>query len=1803
MSSSLATQPGPLTWVKPEIDFALERARTALATYFAEPDRNGDALSAALASVREVTGALQIIGMEAPGRFSKEVDAILDALAKHEVTPTPELKDLVDRASIRLERYLGDLMAGAPENDMSLLPIMDELVRARGSQFVYDPVLFHPDLNVFPPLLASGVLLEGDALCNLVKCQRGHFQRGMLSWLRHQSEAGLVQMRDALGEIERAQPAPRSRAPWWVASAFVEGLLHGGLATADNTKRTASRIDRYLAAFASGVPASAELMRELLFHLAHCEPVSPLVRDVQSLYEHDRCVVRSASAEIVEIDKTQFEPVLRRAQDLLNLVNQGSTGAGLASCDVATELQTCLAQLGELVADLGHQPMGTLTEAMQAVAAELAVLSPERRSAVVLEVTTAMMVVEKRLWNGNFALPDAVAEFDGIRKRLIAFVPDGQNEGGQDSGTTPEAGLPPREDRELLRVVAGEISATLQRVEQSLDAFFRGQVPIPSLIQLPELMRSVTGALSVLGVESAAHLIDRCTSIVATLEEPGRITSEQETTLLAEGLSSVMLYIQALDHGNREELCAVETLLARFDAREALLASSSALDFHTSTEDPQATQPAELDFDLLVVPPKVGMAPIQEDRIETFRNGEEVTKAELAEILDHFDLSALQDDSETEAIALEAKADVLVGVIDTDSPQDSHASMALSGDLDPNGIEVDATAQGVDPEIVSIFIEEANELLEAMGGLLARARAQPDDWGNLTTLRRSYHTLKGSGRMAGLHAIGDAAWTIESLLNQWLEAERPVSQDLIRLSELGRDLFIGWIADVAQRGRTIVRTAYLSAEAKRVAQELAGAVEGTTRDADIVGTVSTVSLEMSMDLPASKLEPDVSTFVVSPLPGPLFGVFVEEARQNVSALRVGLAALGPVADAEARDAMTRAAHTLGGIARTAGFPDIAIVTSVIENAPLASGDCPESVEVLRSAFTTLEALVDTVAAGNMPNLTGVLRAKFIRQATAFKDLGGLPIEASVPHPRVCSPKSAYEPDGSGIETTPGLSVEGESSCSGSVVQSKEEDRGELPSKGTVSRETSNRRLLNDDVDAQLLPIFLDEVRDLGPLIGADLRHLRNEPTDVAAFDSLRRVLHTIKGGARMVGAIRLGELVHIMEGRLEGALDKGAMRPDALDLLEGEFDRLTSGFEALERGEPERDITRPSEVGMDSTSTAAAVPQERIGADAAPSLAAHIRVAADTLDRLLNQAGEISISRGRIELEAQTFKQFLLELTDSVLRLRGQLKEIEIRAESRLQATQSEASERDPVFDPLEFDRFTRFQELTRFMAESLYDVTTVQQHLLVSLDEVQAALTAQSRLNRSLQDDLMRLRTVTFQNIAERLYRVARQAARETAKKVEFEVVGGQTEVDRGVLERIASPLEHLVRNAVTHGIEDIEHRLSAGKMAAGNIHLVLRQETNDLVISLADDGRGIDHDRVFAKALELGWLPADAQPSNSQLEQMILRPGFSTATQISELSGRGVGMDVVANEVRALGGSLEIATERGYGTTFTLRVPLTLAVAKALLVSAAGRRWAILSKLVEQVQEVPGSRLSELCANEAIDWMGHRYPVFYLPQLLGEVATPSQDRLRHFILLMHSGDRRCAVLVDQLSTNQDVVLKKIGPQLAGVPGVNGASVLPNGEVVFLLDPTSLLDRARISQAHPQEISAPPVRAAALVMVVDDSLTVRNVTSRLLIRNGYRVTTARDGLDALQQIQDARPDVLLVDIEMPRMDGFELTKNLKASQRTSSLPIIMITSRLAPKHREYARQLGVDLYLGKPFEEHELLGHVEALTSSVAAA
>jgi chemosensory pili system protein ChpA (sensor histidine kinase/response regulator) len=970
----------------------------------------------------------------------------------------------------------------------------------------------------------------------------------------------------------------------------------------------------------------------------------------------------------------------------------------------------------------------------------------------------------------------------------------------------------------------------------------------------------------------------------------------------------------------------------------------------------------------------------------------------------------------------------------------------------------------------------------------------------------------------------------------------------------------------------------------------------------------------------------------------LYRILVDEAREHVATLQRELALMRGDGARAPSPSMVRASHTLCGIHRTGGFPVVATLAKSLEQALIALGEregaMPSGVEpVVARAVAALADLVSRVASRQ-----AFAPSEAREAAESGAELEALRQEAT-PTEHDAETHAARDADlddeaaGAPAATAPAST---ETRATGASVQPINVRPLRAPD-AAPRRDAPETSLadVRDVLESDVLPIFLEEAADLFPQAGEELRGWRRDPASNGA-QKLRRTLHTFKGSARMAGAMRLGELAHRMESRLFEGESPIEATPALFEALDTDLDHIAYVLDRLRAGEANTPLPwLGEEAGPEAASADGAAAAPDVDAAPAASESAHaaepaageaaasaepeagtramLRVRADTIDRLVNEAGEVAIARARVEGELRALKANLLELTNSVIRLRGQVREIEIQAESQIQSRMGAMQQTHEGFDPLEFDRYTRFQELTRSLAEGVNDVSTVQQSLLRNLDDADAALVAQARMSREVSQQLFAIRTVPFGSVSERLYRILRATARELDKRANLDIHGAQVELDRSVLEKLIGPLEHLLRNALDHGLESRDARLAAGKSATGELTLTVRQVGNEVVLELADDGAGIDFARVAERARSLHLIAADARPSDAQLVECIFRPGFSTASKVTQISGRGIGMDVVRTEINALGGRVELATERGRGTTFTIVLPLTLAVAQAVLVRAGGRLWALPAPMVEQVQQVKADALVNLYVKREVAWQGRTYPFHYLPRLLGDTLHNPESARYNPVLLLKSGQSHAAIHVDEMVGNQEIVVKNIGPQLARVSGISGATVLGTGEIVLIINPVQLAQRVDVDIALPPapgtapQAGAPRLAAVAgggppLVLVVDDSLTVRKITSRLLTREGFGVATAKDGVDALEAIGEQAPDVILLDIEMPRMDGFEFAKTLKGDRRHARIPIIMITSRTAEKHRSRAQELGVDVYLGKPFQEDELLRHIRALTRAAVA-
>ncbi|WP_127564543.1 Hpt domain-containing protein [Stenotrophomonas indicatrix] len=769
-------------------------------------------------------------------------------------------------------------------------------------------------------------------------------------------------------------------------------------------------------------------------------------------------------------------------------------------------------------------------------------------------------------------------------------------------------------------------------------------------------------------------------------------------------------------------------------------------------------------------------------------------------------------------------------------------------------------------------------------------------------------------------------------------------------------------------------------------------------------------------------------------------------------------------------------------------------------------------------------------------------------------------------------------------------------------------------------------------DRELVDIFVEEGKDLLDHCDGLISELREAPQDREALAGLQRDLHTLKGGARMAGINAIGDLGHSIESLLE-AVAGGRTEIERADvqLLERGFDRL---HQLLTRTGEHR-IVEPAQDLLDAfearttTDTAAAASAAAASAAAAvvaeqtaqdtPAVAVvdaplsaplpvegsteedplarpqqeQVRVRADLLDRLVNHAGEVAIYRSRLEQQLGAFRGAMGELERTNARLRDQLRRLDLETEAQIVARyQREQDQADHKFDPLELDRFSTLQQLSRALNESAADLGGLQGVLDDLSRQYDSLLQQQSRVSSELQDGLMRARMVPFDGLVPRLRRVVRQAGMDTGKQVHLTLEGTHGELDRNVLDRMVAPLEHMLRNSVAHGLEAPEQRRAAGKPEEGEIAIRLHREGSEIVLDVADDGAGLDREAIRRRAIERGLLPADAQPSEQELDNLIFASGFSTADQVSQLAGRGVGMDVVGNEVRQLGGSVDIQSVRGQGVRFTLRLPQTLAVTQAVFVQIGETTFAVPVASVSGIGRLSHERFE--AADSSYRYGGEDYPLYDLGSLVGQAPARADGQAQVPLLLVRAGDLRAAVAIDQVLGNREVVVKPVGLQIASVPGIYGATITGDGRVVVILDVAPLVRRFLANPTAPVLVNAPrQERQVPLVMVVDDSLTMRKVTGRILERHNFEVSVARDGVEALEQLEERVPDLMLLDIEMPRMDGYELATAMRADPRYKDVPIVMITSRSGDKHRQRAFEIGVQRYLGKPYQELDLMRNV----------
>ncbi len=1149
-----------------------------------------------------------------------------------------------------------------------------------------------------------------------------------------------------------------------------------------------------------------------------------------------------------------------------------------------------------------------------------------------------------------------------------------------------------------------------------------------------------------------------------------------------------------------------------------------------------------------------------------------------------------------------------------------------------------------DQEMAEIFLDEAVDLLESAGEALERWLDDPDNQLALSALLRDLHTLKGGARMAKIRPIGDLAHELETLYEglsdgryvhtpelaqllqrshdqlavqlEQLQARQPMSDALELLGDIRayRQTFVPAFEVIdafpeeqgAASADPVSELDEITVEEVRPAELIDASwliSEESEFQPDAQAVPESVPDDWSIDIdsPAEPAQVQAQLDEEPVIPEPtadaswedrdpeLVQIFLEEGFDIIERAGTSLQRwFGNVEDSYELEALQRDLHTLKGGARMADIAEIGDLAHELES--LYEGLCAGNYRASPALFQLLQACHDRLA-------------EMLDAVRAYRSLpSGLSLVEMIRR-----------------------------------FLANPQEQLSMP-------ESVALKAAQDAAEAEILDIFVEEADELLEQMDAALSRWEAVPDSADAIEEMMRILHTLKGGARLAAQVDLGDMAHDLEQTLAKAQQEGAPWPESLFLeVQGAYDRLHEEVERMRSrliDEPDVpavdqfadepvDTSEPAPVTLATpivaastqapvvSGTAKVLPfirrAEQAALDAASRRAPQelVKVPAELLEGLVNLAGETSIFRGRVEQQVSDVGFTLGEMEATIERVRDQLRRLDTETQaqilSRYQAEAERAGYDD--FDPLEMDRHSQLQQLSRALFESASDLLDLKETLAARNRDAETLLLQQARVNTELQEGLMRTRMVPFERLVPRLRRIVRQVAGELGKQVEFQVGNATGEMDRSVLERIVAPLEHMLRNAVDHGIETADRRAAAGKPEQGHIRLDLAREGGDIVLTLSDDGAGINLEAVRRKAIDRGLMTTDTALTDHEILQFILEAGFSTAERVTQISGRGVGMDVVHSEVKQLGGSMSIESKQGQGTRFLIRLPFTVSVNRALMVYSGEDLYAIPLNTIEGIVRVSPYELEAYYQPGAprFEYAGQNYELRYLGELLNNGQRPKLvgQSLPLPVILVRSNEHSVAVQVDSLAGSREIVVKSLGPQFATVPGISGATILGDGRVVVILD---LLATIRVLHAHLLTQQQTPhlldsaedgdveVDRPTLVMVVDDSVTVRKVTSRLLERNGMNVLTAKDGVDAITQLQERKPDIMLLDIEMPRMDGFEVATLVRHDEHLKDLPIIMITSRTGEKHRDRALAIGVNEYLGKPYQESTLLEAIQQL-------
>lgn len=1143
--------------------------------------------------------------------------------------------------------------------------------------------------------------------------------------------------------------------------------------------------------------------------------------------------------------------------------------------------------------------------------------------------------------------------------------------------------------------------------------------------------------------------------------------------------------------------------------------------------------------------------------------------------------------------------------------------------------------KNVDPQVLNIFLAEGMDILMDAEQILDNWQADSQNHSLIHSLIDEMQTLEKGAQMADLISIVSLCAAVQqgyqAIIEQHIQADDPY----IEIIKEAHEGLLNMMDMVAASQAVLPATEIIEQLQKRFDGEVnhsvsksnaatvnkAQSATETELEIDLDALDADEEIDMSVTLPSVEdemIELDLPEVVLAEEPvqadidPELLEIFLEEAQELIDSISVSLDSWMEDKDNLIQVAeLQRDLHTFKGGARMAEINAIGDLTHELEDLyeGLSLGRLSATEQLFDLLHLCHDRLADMVQALKTNNNVKAA-PELITAIQLF--IAGESLDLPVVKIDVPTPAAEYIP------------------------------AADQPESIQVS-------VMAEEADVEVVEIFMDEAEELMTDLDVCIQAWQEEPENSIHNEAIQRVLHTFKGGARISGLSELGDLAHEMETELNNRLvNKLPADADLFASLHSQYDAIATRIDSvaawLEQGaqgpvQVQQPIKPVAPVANDvapiiqptaqpvqqetSANVVALHPQENTAPATKVDTSqedAHarraqpqemIKVPAELLDGLVNLAGETSISRGRLENQVTDFSYTLEEMDGTLERLKDQLRRLDIETEAQVLFRQERQGPNYDDFDPLEMDRYSQLQQLSRSLVESASDLMDIKSTLLDKTRDAETLLLQQSRVNTELQEGLMKTRMVPFSRLVPRLRRIVRQVSQELGKQVELNVNNAEGEMDRSVLERLVSPLEHMLRNAVDHGLETPQGRSKAGKPEMGIINLNLSRDGGDVVLRLVDDGAGINLKAVRKKAIERGLMYSDTEIDDQEILQFILQAGFSTAEKVTQISGRGVGMDVVNSEIKQVGGTVVINSVEGRGTEFVIRLPFTVSVNRALMSKVGDALFAIPLNSIEGIVRVSANNLRQLFKQEkpVYHYAGREYQLEYLGNLLrDENLTRLPDGNVPMPVVLVRGAQAAAIQVDSLMGSREIVVKTLGPQFNSVIGVSGGTILGDGSVVIILDLPNMMRhinsleyKQHMEIEHQHDVSVQQAKADRItsVLVVDDSVTVRKVTTRLLERQGMLVRTAKDGVDAMAILQEYTPDVVLLDIEMPRMDGFEVATQMRHHSTLRNIPIIMITSRTGDKHKERAMSIGVNDYMGKPFQEDKLLASINNIVGN----